>query len=112
MPRRQHAAVPPPTPRCLITLDPLPVEGYSKKGLRDLVGGRGSIPNRLDFVRTDVSGYRLEKMKRMSISGMQDKISLMNLHEFMIFCKRFKLMQKHHKHHNHQSPDHIPNKQA
>lgn len=66
----------PSSPRCLVTLEPLNEEGFSAKGQRDLTGGRDVIPSRIDLIRSDIVGHRLENMKHLSISGMQDKISL------------------------------------
>ncbi len=66
----------PPSARCLITLEPLDEEGFSTKGQRELAGGRDVIPSHIGLIRSDIISHRLEKMKHLSISGMQDKISL------------------------------------
>ena len=63
-------------PRCLSTLVELPEEGYSPRAMRQLAGGRLKFPHRLRFKRADVTSYRRETAPRMSISGVQDKISL------------------------------------
>lgn len=65
-----------PAPRCLALLTPLPAEGLSPAAQQRLSGSRGGFPARLDLARGDVLRLRTETMRRMSISGMQDKISL------------------------------------
>lgn len=62
-------------PRCLSTYSELPEEGYSAGALTRLSDGR-RFPSQLDFTRADVLKIRAETMDRMSISGVQDKISL------------------------------------
>ncbi len=62
-------------PRCLSRYSELPEEGYSAGALTHLSDGR-VFPSRLDFTRADVVKIRAETMERMSISGVQDKISL------------------------------------
>ena len=80
MSRHRHTAddLPnrPRPPRCLVTLEPLEVEGLSPAGQRDLAGGRGLFPARLEISRADIAQHRVDHMQRMSISGMQDKLSL------------------------------------
>jgi serine/threonine-protein kinase HipA len=66
----------PRQPRCLATLEPLEEEGLSATGQRDLSGGRGQFPSHVDFSRSDMAAQTMEHMQHMSISGMQDKISL------------------------------------
>lgn len=61
---------------CRCTLDPIGNDGFSPAASRKLSGGRKKIPFRLDFSRMDVVTYRAEKAKRLSISGVQDKVSL------------------------------------
>ena len=63
-------------PRCLALLTPLPAEGLSPAAQQRLSGSRGGFPARLDLARSDVLRLRTETMRHMSISGMQDKISL------------------------------------
>lgn len=63
-------------PRCLATLEPLEEEGLSLRAQYDLSGSRTRFPSRIDLVREDVSAHRRTSMQRMSISGMQDKISV------------------------------------
>jgi len=62
-------------PRCLSTLTDLPEEGYSSRALRRLSDGRKLSP-RLAFTRADIPRIRAETAARLSISGVQDKISL------------------------------------
>jgi len=64
------------TARCLITLEPLPAEGYARAAMHRLSGARVVLSHRLDFRREDVVRYRSTTMRRMSISGVQDKVSL------------------------------------
>ena len=63
-------------PRCLSMLVELPAEGYCPRAMRMLAGGRLKFPHRLSFNRSDVIVYRRTAAPRMSISGVQDKISL------------------------------------
>jgi serine/threonine-protein kinase HipA len=63
-------------PRCLALLTPLPAEGLSPAAQQRLSGSRGGFPARIDIARSDVLRLRTETMRHMSISGMQDKISL------------------------------------
>jgi len=65
-----------PESRCLALLTPLPAEGLSPVAQQRLSGSRGGFPARLDLARSDVQRLRTETMRHMSISGMQDKISL------------------------------------
>lgn len=64
------------TGRCRSTLAPLPADGFSAAALRRLVGSRRRLPIRLAFTRAEVIRHRGEVAQRMSISGVQDKISL------------------------------------
>ena len=64
------------TPRCLALLTPLPAEGLSSAAQQRLSGSRGGFPARLDLQRCDVPRLRTETLRHMSISGMQDKLSL------------------------------------
>jgi len=50
-------------------------EGYAPPVIRELAGGDRLFPHALDLVRADVVQHQ-QTMRRMSISGMQDKISL------------------------------------
>ena len=63
-------------PRCLALLTPLPAEGLSPAAQQRLSGSRGGFPARIDLLRSDVQRLRTESLRRMSISGMQDKLSL------------------------------------
>jgi serine/threonine-protein kinase HipA len=62
--------------RCLSTLADIPIEGYSAKAERMLAGGNRAFPYRLTFNRADVVEFRMKAAEHMSISGIQDKISL------------------------------------
>jgi serine/threonine-protein kinase HipA len=62
--------------RCRSTLAPLPADGFSSAALRRLMGSRRRMPVRLGFTRAEVIRYRGEVADRMSISGVQDKLSL------------------------------------
>lgn len=62
--------------RCHSTLSETKEEGFSPAGLKLLTGGRRRFPHRLPFRRSDISTVQLEKAHRMSISGVQDKISV------------------------------------
>jgi serine/threonine-protein kinase HipA len=64
------------TPRCRSTLAPLSVDGYTAAALRRLTGSRRRLPTRLRFTRAEVIRYRADVADRMSISGVQDKVSL------------------------------------
>ena len=62
--------------RCLATLELLPAGGLSRAAQWDLAGGRHRFPASITLVRESVHEHRQTAMQRMSISGMQDKISL------------------------------------
>lgn len=62
-------------PRCLSTLTDLPEEGYSRRALRRLSDGRKLSP-RVSIARADIPRIRAEAAARLSISGVQDKLSL------------------------------------
>lgn len=62
--------------RCLATLEPLPAEGLTRAAQWDLAGGRHRFPASITMVRDDVHEHRQTDMQHMSISGMQDKISV------------------------------------
>lgn len=63
-------------PRCLSTLADITHEGYSRVAERRLAGGTRRFPHRLTFNRSDVIAFRRESAKKISISGIQEKISL------------------------------------
>lgn len=63
-------------PRCLASLVDIPGEGYAPKAARELAGGRRKFPHRLTFNRSDVIEFRITAAEHISISGVQDKISL------------------------------------
>lgn len=58
------------------TLTEIAEPGYSPLAQRRLAGGNRKFPHCLDFCRADVIAYRAEVAEHMSISGVQDKISL------------------------------------
>ena len=62
--------------RCMSTLSDIPNEGYSPVAARLLAGGNRRFPHRLTFNRADVVEFRMQAAEHMSISGIQDKISL------------------------------------
>lgn len=62
-------------PRCLSTYVELDEAGYSSGALRRL-SDRRKFPHRLAFDRGDVMEIRAESVTKMSISGVQEKISL------------------------------------
>ena len=62
--------------RCLSTLAAIPHEGYSRVAERLLAGGNRKFPHRLRFNRSDVIEFRIKASEHMSISGVQDKVSL------------------------------------
>lgn len=61
--------------RCLSTYSPLPGEGFSAGALTRLSDGR-NLPTVLPLDRAEIGRVRIETMTQMSISGVQDKISL------------------------------------
>ncbi len=63
------------SPRCLSTLIDLPQEGYSGKAFVRL-SQRRKFPHRLGITRADIPQIRADVAGSMSISGVQDKISL------------------------------------
>jgi serine/threonine-protein kinase HipA len=58
------------------TLAAIPHEGYCRVAERLLAGGNRKFPHRLTFNRSDVVAFRIKSSEHMSISGVQDKISL------------------------------------
>jgi len=62
--------------RCMSTLADIQHEGYSRVAERQLAGANRTFPYRLTFNRTDVVEFRMKAAEHMSISGIQDKISL------------------------------------
>ena len=62
--------------RCMSTLADIPHEGYGAAAGRLLAGGNRKFPHRLNFNRVDVVEFRMKAAEHMSISGIQDKISL------------------------------------
>lgn len=72
-PGRKKAAT---RPRCLCSLDPLPREGHTRAAQRKLAGGNRKFPGRLGQRRDELIRYRAQVVDRMSISGIQEKVSL------------------------------------
>ena len=64
------------SPVCHSSLQPIGSEGYAPASRRQLAGGNRQFPHRLSFARDDVISFRTEHIEHMSISGVQDKISL------------------------------------
>ena len=62
--------------RCLSTLKPITHEGFSPSARRRLTDGNRKIPFRLSFTRADIIKTEIQQAEHMSISGVQDKISL------------------------------------
>lgn len=62
--------------RCHSTLADIDGEGFSSTGLRLLTGGNKRFPHRLPYKREDITAVQIESAEHMSISGVQDKISL------------------------------------
>lgn len=60
---------------CRSSLAPIADDGFSPAALRRLVGDRRRLPHRLSFTRAEVIRYRTGVADRMSISGVQDKVS-------------------------------------
>ncbi len=63
--------------RCHSTLADIDKEGYSSAGLKLMTGGNRRFPYRLTYNREDIATVQIEHVEHMSISGVQDKISLM-----------------------------------
>lgn len=61
---------------CMSVLSEIPDEGYSVAAGRLLAGGNRRFPHQLKFNRADVVEFRMQTAEHMSISGVQDKISL------------------------------------
>ncbi|VGO21047.1 type II toxin-antitoxin system HipA family toxin [Pontiella sulfatireligans] len=61
---------------CRSTLVPIKSAGYSPTAQRKLAGGERKFPFQLEFNRKDVITFRSKTIEHMSISGVQDKVSL------------------------------------
>jgi serine/threonine-protein kinase HipA len=61
---------------CRSTLAPIDADGFTPSARTRLTGSRKRLPHRLSFTRAEVIRYRAEVADRMSISGVQDKVSL------------------------------------
>lgn len=64
------------SPVCHSSLQRIDSEGYAPASRRRLAGGNKKFPHRLSFAKTEVILFRAEHIEHMSISGVQDKISL------------------------------------
>lgn len=62
--------------RCHSSLRTINAPGYAASARRQLAGGERQFPFQLNFCRSDVITFRSETIEHMSISGVQDKISL------------------------------------
>ncbi len=62
--------------RCLSTMKTIPREGFSPTARRLLADGNRQFPFRLPFSRGDLVSEQIRQAGHMSISGVQDKISL------------------------------------
>lgn len=63
-------------PFCRSTLKPIASDGFSPAAIRRLTDGQGSLPHILPFTRGEVIRHRAEEAGHLSISGIQDKVSL------------------------------------
>lgn len=61
--------------RCYSTLAPLARDGFSPRA-RARLADRRRVPHELAITRADLPRLRAETMRRVSISGVQDKLSL------------------------------------
>ncbi len=61
---------------CHSSLQRIESAGYTPASRRQLAGGNKQFPHRLSFAKADVISFRTEHIEHMSISGVQDKISL------------------------------------
>ena len=62
--------------RCMSTLGDTQNEGFTPPAARQLAGGNRKFPHQLTFNRVDFIQFRVQEAEHMSISGIQDKISL------------------------------------
>jgi len=61
---------------CHSTLHKVNSGGYTAAAMRQLAGGNRLFPYKLDFSRAEVINFRTASIEHISISGVQDKISL------------------------------------
>jgi serine/threonine-protein kinase HipA len=64
------------TPRCLSSLEPLEREGFTATARRRLAGGDRPFPHRLPYRRGELLTHVSRVVDRMSVSGVQEKVSL------------------------------------
>ncbi len=62
--------------RCLSTLKKIEHEGFTPTAKRRLAGGNKRFPFRIMYTRADIVNVQVKQAEHMSISGVQDKISL------------------------------------
>ena len=62
--------------RCLSTLKKIEREGFTPTAKRRLAGGNKRFPFRIMYTRADIVNVQVKQAEHMSISGVQDKISL------------------------------------
>ncbi len=63
-------------PCCRSTLRTIERDGYAPAAARRLSGGKRSLPHRLDITHDQIITRRAEDAEHLSISGIQDKLSL------------------------------------
>jgi serine/threonine-protein kinase HipA len=61
---------------CRSSLQNIEREGYTAISQKQLSGSNRQFPYRLSFARSDIISFRSNNIEHMSISGVQDKISL------------------------------------
>ncbi len=61
---------------CHSSLQTIEKDGYASVSRQRLAGGNRLFPYKLSFARSDVISFRTEHIEHMSISGVQDKVSL------------------------------------
>ncbi|MDA3963561.1 MAG: HipA domain-containing protein [Planctomycetota bacterium] len=62
--------------RCLASLEPRDQEGINERAQHALANGRRRFPHVVEYTRSELVQYRIEHGRSMSISGVQDKISM------------------------------------
>jgi serine/threonine-protein kinase HipA len=62
--------------RCLSTFKEIHCEGFSPAAQRLLAGGAKNFPFRIAYTRADIVNVQIRQAEHMSISGVQDKVSM------------------------------------
>ena len=62
--------------RCLSSLKEIPYAGFSPSAQRLLAGGSKKFPFRIAYTSADIVNVQVRQAEHMSISGVQDKVSL------------------------------------